>query len=141
MTRMTLTALALGLALPLLPATIPQAEAQGAAQVVCRGSIFVDSVYQTGLGGNRYEYFVQVRNGTPMARGLQLNFGGFGDAVTLFSPQLTGISLPAFGSQTIRFGNGTNGNINMGTVSVVYDGPATGGRATVAANNCAPAAR
>ncbi|MDO9500090.1 hypothetical protein [Falsiroseomonas sp.] len=135
MSRMTLTALALGLALPLLPATIPQAEAQG--QTTCRGSIFVDSVYQTGLGGNRYEYFVQVRNGTPQTMGLQLNFAGFGDGVTLFSPQLTGITLPAHGSQTIRFGNGTNGNIHMGNVTIAYDTPATGGRATVSVTNCA----
>ncbi len=132
MTRMTLTALALGLAL--LPAAIPQAEAQANT---CRGSIFVDSVYQTGLGGNRFEYFVQVRNGTPTATTLQLNFGGFGDAVTLFSPQLVGITLPPHGSQTIRFGNGTNGNIHMGNVTIAYDAPATGGRATVSASNCA----
>lgn len=135
MTRMTLAALALGMALPLLPAAIPQAEAQ--IQTACRGSIFVDSVYQTGLGGNRYEYFVQVRNGMQQAMGLQLNFGGFGDGVTLFSPQLTGITLPAHGSQTIRFGNGTNGNIHMGNVTIAYDAPASGGRATVSATNCA----
>ncbi|NKE43658.1 hypothetical protein HB662_02645 [Roseomonas frigidaquae] len=133
MSRMTLTALALGLALPLMPAAIPQAEAQGN---VCRNRVFVDSVYQNGLGGNRYEYMVQVRNGTSAPVTLQLNFAGFGSTVTLFSPQLTGITLPAHGNQTIRFGNGTNGNINMGNVTVVYDGPATAARASVAATNC-----
>ncbi len=133
MSRLTFTALALGLALPLLPAAIPQAEAQSAT---CRNRVFVDSVYQNGLGGDRFEYMVQLRNGTANPVTLQLNFGGFGSTVTLFSPQLVGITLPAHGSQTIRFGNGTNGNINMGNVSVVYDGPATAGRAAVAVSNC-----
>ncbi|MDP3416964.1 hypothetical protein [Falsiroseomonas sp.] len=133
MTRMTLTALALGLALPLLPATIPQAEAQ---TNTCRNRVFIDSVYQTGLGGNRYEYFLQVRNGTPIPVSLQINIGTMFPTVSVFSPQLSGINLPAHGSQTIRWANGTHNNISLGTVSVVYDAPATGGSPTIAVNNC-----
>jgi hypothetical protein len=116
---------------PLL--AVAPAEAQSPA---CRGRVFIDSVYQTGLGGGRYEYFVQIRNGTPALLTAQLNFAGFGPAVTLFSPQLSGIALGANASQTIKFGNGTNGNINMGTVTVTYDAPAGSDRPTVAVTNC-----
>jgi hypothetical protein len=133
MSRMTLTALALGLALPLLPATIPQAEAQ---TNTCRNRVFVDSIYQTGLGGNRYEYFLQVRNGTANPVTLQINIGTQYPNVSVFSPQLSGIALSAHGNQTIRWANGTNDNISSGTVAVVYDGPATGGTPTIAINNC-----
>jgi hypothetical protein len=126
-------ALSLALAAPLLSVTAPLAEAQ---TPTCRGRVFVDSVYQTGLGGNRYEYFVQLRNGTGSAVTAQLNFGGFGQTVTLFSPQLPGIALGPNASQTIRFGNGTNGNINAGTVTVAYDAPAGAGRPTVSVTNC-----
>lgn len=125
-------ALVAGLAFAPLLAVAP-AEAQTAT---CRGRVFIDSVYQTGLGGNRYEYFVQIRNGTPAALTAQLNFAGFGPTVTLFSPQLSGIALGPNASQTIRFANGTNGNINMGTVGVTYDAPAGSGRPTVAVTNC-----
>lgn len=128
---MTVTVVALGLALPLLPAAIPHAETQ---TTTCRNRVFIDSVYQNGLGGNRYEYLVQVRNGAGAPVSLQLNFAGFGNTVTLFSPQLSGISLMRYSRQTIRFGNGTKGN--MGNVSVVHDGPAMAGRASVAVTNC-----
>ncbi|MBU8541093.1 hypothetical protein [Falsiroseomonas tokyonensis] len=135
MSRVTLTApslaIALAAAFALLPATAPQA--QGAA---CRGRVHVDSVYQNGTGGNRYDYMVQIRNSTGGPLTLQLAFAGFGTNVTLFSPQLAGISLQPNASQTIRFGNGTNGNINLGSVAVVYDTAAAAGRATVAVTNC-----
>lgn len=132
MTRLAKIALVFGLALPLLPVATPQAEAQSAT---CRGRVFIDTVYQTGLGGNRYEYFVQLRNGTASAVTAQLNLGGFGPTVTLFSPQLAGIQLAPHASQTIRFGNGTNGQINNSTVTRTYD-TMPSGTATVAANNC-----
>jgi hypothetical protein len=126
--------LLLGLAAaPLLALAPAPAEAQA---TTCRGRAFIDSVYQTGLGGNRYEYYVQLRNGTSSQMTAQLNFGSFGPTVTLFSPQLPSITLAPNSTQTIRFGNGTNGNINAGTVAIVYDAPATGGRPTVSATNC-----
>lgn len=133
MTRFTTAALALGLALPLLPIATPQAEAQGN---LCRNRVFIDTVYQDSLGGNRYEYFVQVRNGTNAPIRTNLNFAGFGPTVTLFSASLPDINLAAHTNRTIRFGNGTNGNINSGTVALSYDTPAGGGRPTVTAVNC-----
>ncbi|MGG5888424.1 hypothetical protein ACLF3G_14920 [Falsiroseomonas sp. HC035] len=141
MTRFASTARALarrtlvaGLAFaPLLGLAPAPAEAQTAG---CRGRAFVDSVYQTGLGGNRYEYYVQVRNGTSAPLTVQLNFGGFGSNVSVFSAQLPGIALASNASQTIKFGNGTDGNINMGTVTVTYDMPPGNGRPAVSVTAC-----
>ena len=102
----------------------------------CRGRGFIDSVYQNGLGGTDYEYMVIVRNQTSSTMKLDLSFSGFPQTVTLFSPQLPGISLQAHASQTIRFGKGTNGNINMGTVAVLYDREVAAGRPGVVMSQC-----
>ncbi|HRK38762.1 MAG TPA: hypothetical protein PK347_10260 [Burkholderiaceae bacterium] len=103
---------------------------------VCKGRGFIDSVYQNGLGGTDYEYMVIVRNQTSTPMKLQLAFRGFPNTVTLFSPTLPGITLSAHGSQTIRFGKGTNGNISMGTVAVLYDGEVAAGRPAVVMSQC-----
>ena len=102
-----------------------QAQAPG----TCQGVGFVDSVYQTGLGGSDYEYHVIVRNqgSTPMQ--WTLTFSGFPNNVTLFSPVLTGGTLQPFASETIKFGRGTNGNISQSTVRVAYDTPPARGPA------------
>ncbi|PZW45826.1 hypothetical protein C8P66_11024 [Humitalea rosea] len=128
--RLSAIVAALGVAAPLLLAA--PAEAQSNA---CRGRGFIDSVYQTGLGGTNFEYFVIIRNQTSAPMSWQLNFGGFPGNVTLFSPQLAGSALGPNASETIRFGRGTNGNINQGTVGRVYDTAGTGS-ATVAMTNC-----
>ena len=133
MSRMPLAALALGLALPLLPATIPQAEAQ---PNTCSNRVFVDSVYQIGLGGNRYAYKLQVRNGTPSPISVQINIGTMYPNITPISPQITGINLPANGSQTVDWASGTNNDVSSRTISVVYDAPAVGGSPTISVTNC-----
>lgn len=130
--RISAIAAALGVAAPLLFAA-PAAEAQ--ATTTCRGRGFVDSVYQTGQGGNNFEYFVIIRNQTPQPMRWQLNFSSFPSNVTLFSPQLTGGTLAPNASETIRFGRGTNGNINPGTVQTSYDTPGSG-RPTVTMSQC-----
>lgn len=105
------------------------------AQAACKGNAFIDSVYQNGMGGTDYEYFVQVRNQTSKPIKMDLVFASLPKNVTLFSPTLPGITLQAYASQTIRFGKGTNGNINTGTVTVAYDS-APAGRASATLRNC-----
>jgi len=106
--------------------------AQAAA---CKGNAFIDSIYQNGMGGNRYEYFAQVRNQTNKPIRMDLVFASMPKTVTLFSPSLPGITLQPYASQTIRFGNGTNGNISTGTVTVAYDN-APAGRPSATLRNC-----
>ncbi len=99
---------------------------------VCKGKAFIDSVYQTGLGGNSYEYHIQIRNGNPEPVKVTLNFRHFPTNVSLFSAELPKIELGAYSSQTIKFAKGNNSNINMNTVKIAYDTPpATGASATM----------
>lgn len=101
-----------------MPFTV-QAQSPG----TCKDVGFVDSVYQTGLGGSDYEYHVIVRNQGSMPMQWTLTFAGFPSNVTLFSPVLTGGTLQPFSSETLKFGRGTNGNISQSTVTVGYDTP------------------
>lgn len=120
----TLTFIAAAVAMPL--------SAQAAA---CKGRAFIDSIYQNGTGGSNYVYFAQVRNQTNKTIRMDLVFASMPKTVTLFSPSLPGITLEPYASQTIRFGNGTNGNINTGTVTVAYDN-APAGRPSATLRNC-----
>ena len=107
-----------------------------ASAQVCQGKVFIDSVYQTGLGGNSFEYHIQVRNGNPEPVKATLNFRNFPKDVTLFSPELPKIELGAYGSQTIKFGKGNNGNISMNTVKIGYDAPPSGAGASATLSRC-----
>lgn len=120
----TLSFIAAAVAMPL--------SAEAAA---CKGRAFIDSIYQNGMGGSDYEYFVQVRNQTSQPIKMDLVFTSPPKNVTLFSPTLPGITLQPYASQTIKFGKGTNGNINTGTLVVGYDSvPA--GKASATLRNC-----
>jgi len=114
-------------------ATMSATPAQAAT--ACQGRLFIDSVYQVGLGGTDYEYMIIIRNQTSQTAPWRLNFANFPKNVTLFSPQLIG-SLPAFGNTTIRFGKGTNGNISMSTVTIGYDRKPSGAKPSAYMTNC-----
>ena len=107
-----------------------------ASTPVCKGRGFIDSVYQNGLGGTDFEYMVIVRNQTSSSMKFNVSFSGFPDSVSLFSPSLPGVTLAPHASQTIRFGKGTNGNINMGTVAVLYDREVAAGRPAGVMSQC-----
>lgn len=127
----TLAAAALLGAATMMPAG---AEAQGSN--LCQGRVFVDAVYQNGLGGNRYEYFFHLRNQTGQRVRADVSFHNFPHDVTLFSPTLPNIEMGPWATvAATRFGNGTNGNIGNQTVRVVYDAAASHG-ATVRVTNC-----
>ena len=111
------------LALVTLPLGLACITANAQATTTCKDRVFIDSVYQNGMGGNNYEYFVQIRNQTSTPLKWTLNFQHMPKTISLFSPQLTGGTLQAHASKTIRFGKGTNGNVNAGTVKVLYDTP------------------
>ncbi len=115
----------------LLGASVAQANTP-----VCKGRGFIDSVYQNGLGGTDFEYMVIVRNQTSSSMKFNVSFSGFPESVMLFSPRLPGVNLAPHASQTIRFGRGTNGNINTGTVAVLYDREVAVGRPAVVMTQC-----
>ncbi|MBY0336695.1 MAG: hypothetical protein K2X11_08780 [Acetobacteraceae bacterium] len=110
------------------------AQAQG---TTCQGRVFVDSVYQTGVGGDRFEYFFVLRNQTNQRVTADLAFSGFPSNVTLFSPSLPNVAMGpnATVSPNTRFGNGTNNNISAQTVRVVYDAAPPAG-AAIRVTNC-----
>lgn len=121
------------LALALLPIAAPQAQAQSS---LCVNRVVIESVYRTGLPGNRFEYFVYVRNHTNRLTTLRLDFTGFDSTVTLYNLSQSNIHLLPYATQFIRFGEGTNGNINNGTVTKAYDTRPAAGRPSVTAVNC-----
>ena len=88
----------------------------------CKGKVFIDSVYQVGLGGNSYEYYIQLRNATDKKASAKIEFHTFGSSVSLFTSSMI-VPTGPHASQKIKFGKGTNGNINAGTVKVLYDSP------------------
>ncbi|MBY0336698.1 MAG: hypothetical protein K2X11_08795 [Acetobacteraceae bacterium] len=102
----------------------------------CQGRVFIDAVLQNGMGGNEFQYFFHIRNGTgsPMTADVQLqNFPG---DVQLFSPTLVNIQMQPWATVAmVRFGRGTNGNITNQTVAVAYDAGGGGGP-TVRVVNC-----
>jgi hypothetical protein len=121
-----------------LAAFAGQASAQ-APVTTCNQRVVIDTIYQTGTGGNNFEYFIHLRNATRSALTVDVTFTGFPGTVTLFSPSLPGIPLAAHATRSsMRFGRGTNGQINTGTVARVYDA-AAGAGPTVRLTNCRPA--
>ena len=112
---------------------------QASAQVTtCQNRVVIDTIYQTGTGGNNYEYFVSFRNATKQPLTVDVTFSGFPTTITLFSPSLPGIPVGAYASKSnLKFGRGTNGNINTGTVARVYDA-AAGTGPSVRLTNCRP---
>ena len=108
------------------------------AQVIntCQERVLIDTIYQTGTGGNNFEYFIDLRNATNARITADVTFSGFHGTVTLFSPSLPGIPMgPNETKSSLRFGRGTNGQISTGTVARVYDTPAGAGPA-VRLTNC-----
>ena len=103
-----------------------QASAQTAN--TCQGRVVIDTIYQTGTGGNNYEYFIHLRNATRSAITVDVAFSGFPGTVTLFSPSLPGIPIGANATRSsLKFGRGT--------VARVYDA-AAGAGPTVRLTNC-----
>lgn len=122
-------------------AALPQG-AQAQAPTTCQGRVVIDTIYQTGTGGNNFEYFIHLRNATARALTVDVTFSGFAGvspAVTLFSASLPGIPIGANATiSQLRFGRGNNSQINTGTVARVYD-VAPGSGPTVRLTNCRPA--
>jgi hypothetical protein len=111
-----------------------QAQAQNAN--TCQGRVVIDTIYQTGTGGNNYEYFIHLRNATNRAVTVDVNFSGFPGTVTLFSPSLPGIPIGANATRSsLKFGRGTWGQVSTGTVARVYDA-AAGAGPSVRLTNC-----
>lgn len=130
-----------GLAMAGLGAFAPIARAQAPANL-CQGRVVIDTIYQNGMGGNQFEYFIHLRNATPRALTVDVTFSGFAGmspGVTLFSASLPGIPITANATiSRLRFGNGQNSNIGVGTVARVYD-VAAGSGPSVRLTNCRPA--
>lgn len=107
----------------------------------CQGRVVIDTIYQTGTGGNNYEYFIHLRNATARSLTVDVTFSGFAGlspAVTLFSASLPGIPIGANATiSQLRFGRGNNNQISTGTVARVYD-VAPGSGPTVRLTNCRP---
>ncbi len=122
-------------------AALPQG-AQAQPVTTCNNRVVIDTIYQTGTGGNNFEYFIHLRNATRGALTVDVTFSGFNGLtppVTLFSPSLPGIPIGANATiSSLRFGRGNNNQINTGTVARVYDA-AAGTGPTVRLTNCRPA--
>ena len=109
---------ALAVALTTATALAPHASAQAGT---CKTSVAVDTVFQVGTSAGKYEYFIQVRNMKQGTTAVTFEFGEFPKAVILFSRTLTNVTLKPYESQKIRFGVGTDGQINPSTVKIYYD--------------------
>lgn len=110
-----------------LAAMVASGTALAQTNVTCKGKVFVHRVFQAGPSGDRYEYFLQLRNSTSVARSWTLTFSGFPEAITLSGPVLAGNPVPANQVRTMRFGVGTDNTISAATVAIDYDTEGTGG--------------
>jgi hypothetical protein len=124
----------------LLAATVLAAGAatpvQAQTSTACQGRAVIDTIYQTGVGGNSYEYFFTIRNLTRVNLTVDVSITGFTTGVTLFSPSLPGIPLGRDAAHSaLKFGRGTSGNISVGTVARAYDA-AAGSGPTIRLTNC-----
>lgn len=118
----------------LVGAAAAPAQAQNAN--ACQNRVFIDTIYQSGTGGNNFEYFLHLRNATRARLTVDVTFTGFPGNVTLFSPSLPGIPIgPNATISSLRFGRGSNGMISTGTVARTYDA-AAGAGPTVRLTNC-----
>jgi len=120
----------------LIAALAAAGSAQAQVTTLCQGRVFIDTVYQTSLGGNQFEYFIHVRNASRAPLTFDVTLTGFPGTVTLFSPSLPGIPVGANATiSRMRIGRGTNAQIGVGTVARVYD-VAPGSGPTVRLTNC-----
>ena len=114
---------------------------QAQSPTTCQGRVVIDTIYQTGTGGNNFEYFIHLRNATRTPLTVDVTFSGFAGispGVTLFSASLPGIPIGANATiSQLRFGRGNNNQISTGTVARVYD-VAPGSGPTVRLTNCRP---
>jgi hypothetical protein len=114
----------------------PGPAAANAPSNACQGRVFVDTVYQNGMGGNQFEYYFHLRNGTGQRLQADVAFSGFPHDVRLDAAERTGLRMDAYATLSrLKFGSGTNGNIGMQTVRVAYDGAASHGP-TIRVRNC-----
>lgn len=120
---------------------------QALAANLCKNKVFLDSIYQVGTGGQNYEYYIQVRNGTDKPlKSAVVTFAGFDNkTVTLFSPRLDlkKPDGPVLGpwmthQPSIKFGTGTAFNIVVGVgVVALYDkDQPVQGKAAVRVTDC-----
>lgn len=99
----------------------------------CRGKIVIDSVYGRGLGGGRYEYYLQIHNATSEPLHWQLNFKDLPSGVRADRSELSAQQpLAAHSTLTLRFATGTNASMNLNSVSLGYD---VSGK-NITASNC-----
>lgn len=108
--------------------------AHAATPTSCQGKIVFDTVYQKQESG-KFAYYFQIRNSTGKDIWVDASVGGFPAGVSLFSPNLPGIMLKANENKQVRFGTGTNDQINNGMVRKFYDTRGTGS-AWVSATGC-----
>lgn len=123
------------LATAVLVSVLPLATPARAQATSCANKAFFNSIYVVGTGANTFEYFFQIQNRSRTVIHADVRLGGFPRDVTLFSPALPGISLAPYEQKSVRFGRGTNANINMGTVASLADTTGSG-RPYVSASNC-----
>lgn len=120
----------------LIAALAAAGPAQAQMTTMCQGRVFIDAIYQTGLGGGQFEYVIQVRNASRARLTFDVTLTGFPGTVTLFTTSLPGISVGANATISgLRIGRGTNAQIGVGTVARVYD-VAPGSGPTVRLTNC-----
>ena len=117
-------------------AALPLGIASAQTATTCNGRVFIDTIYQTGTGGNNFEYFIHLRNATRTRLTVDVTFTGFPNTVTLFSPSLPGIPIGANATiSSLRFGRGTYNQVNISTVQRAYDVAAPAGP-VVRLTNC-----
>ncbi|MBY0336696.1 MAG: hypothetical protein K2X11_08785 [Acetobacteraceae bacterium] len=102
----------------------------------CNGRVFVDTVYQNGMGGNQFDYYFHLRNGTGQRLQADVTFSGFPHNARLDAAERRALRMDPYATLSrLKFGSGTNGNIGSQTVRVVYDGQASHGP-TIRVRNC-----
>ncbi len=112
--------------------------AQAQAQFIqgCHGRVVIDLIYETAVGGGRYEYFVMLRSATERRVTVDMSFSGFPPSMTLVSPSRPNIVIaPAATAAALRLGSSTS-QLNPYTFAHMYNHFSSSSGQTVRASNC-----
>lgn len=102
----------------------------------CQHRMIVESLDFQAIGGDQNEYDLRMRNLTSTPITADVIFSGSPNTVTLFSPTLAGVPIPAYGAtEALGFGWGTSNPMGPANVARVHDAFAGGGP-TMRVRNC-----
>lgn len=103
----------------------------------CKNKVQVTEVSGTMNGGGKtFDYFMSIKNPTDKVVFVDVKYDNFPGATHLYSPIQKDVKVKPGKTQTIRFGNGTNNNMSVASLTIQVDKDKPGKKPTVSLVNC-----